>query len=130
MEFIKVRSGTSQSLCISAKTKMRINGFLNKISQIFQIQGRKVTGFVLRAHCSKCPFQIFDFFKPICFRQISTVTDAVRQSGVFVLQKKNDRLNRSYVVVAKQIDTIRIVRQFNVMFSFVKCVEKSFNTLG
>ena len=64
---------------------------------------------VVRAHCAKRPFQVFECSETAGFGQVAAATNGVCERWVFVLQKSDDGVDGGEIVVAQGNDSFGIV---------------------
>ena len=98
-------------LRVATKPEMLIHGLLQEIGQIFQVQGRKVTSFILQPHHPEGPFRIFLLFETTCPGQEIGFANRVSQRPVPSLQESHDRVNCALVLLLQSKNTSGIVRQ-------------------
>ena len=113
VQLIKRRGRTPQILRVTTKPEMLIHGLLQEIGQIFQVQGRKVTGFILQPHHPEGPFRIFLLLETTCPGQEIGFANRVSQRPVPSLQESHDRVNCALVLLLQSKNTPGIARQTN-----------------
>ncbi len=111
VELIKTVGGSGEFFCVAAESEMFVYAFTYEIRKIFEVHGRQVFSFVLRAHGAKGPVEVFQLCKAACFRKKIPLADPVRKGWIMALQEMDHVVDGGDIIFLQRDDACNIFRE-------------------